>query len=223
MRLDIRDVILVLGKTGYGKTWWTRLFTHSAKRLFVYDPLLKYDSVHFFANSSYLLETLEPEIEEFRIGISDPSEISVLGNVSFVKGNNILVLEELSTIFSRGQVTPQWAKRLIFLGRHRACSIIAIAQRPYSIPIDLRSQANRVISFAQMEGDDLSWLHDIYGNECIKKLPFLPPFTCIDYDGQEVCQYSIKTGIKSVFHVELESRPSNLFRFSEEKNLCLSP
>lgn len=200
-----REVIIILGKTGCGKSWWAKHAVKESERLAVFDPL---------GSPEYRVQWIAPDDidgmedayrqREFRMGIVDPEGLESLGSFAYAYGPVTLVLEEFSTIQDKGQRPPEWLRRLIFLGRHKAVNLVAVAQRAVSIPIELRSQASRIVSFAQHEADDLGWLEEFYGPDITDTVPDLPKFTCVDYrTSGEIDRYSIQPIIKTAFGVEL--------------------
>lgn len=193
-----RDVILVLGKTGYGKSVWTKAFTKPCKRLLLYDLCREYPNVSY-VDGDTLLDISEAQQQsgtsllpkEFRLGVWKDSDIDIAGSLAFCEGDCTFTIEETSTIYSRGENVPAWLREIIFIGRHRRVSLIATAQRAASIPIDLRSQANRVVTFCQAEGRDMQWLDDYYG-ERSEEISTLPKLECLDFKDGEISRYSIQ-------------------------------
>lgn len=203
-----REVIIILGKTGCGKSWWAKHAVSASERLAVFDPL---------QSPEYRVEWVKPDDidgmeaqyreREFRFGIWDPDGLESLGAFAYAYGPVTLVLEEFSTITEKGQRPPDWLRRLIFLGRHRAVNLVAVAQRAVSIPIELRSQASRIVSFSQHESDDVDWLGEFYGPDVADMLPDLPKFECIDYRlGGGVERYSIKPTVQATFGITLSEK-----------------
>ena len=226
-----REVIIVLGKTGCGKSWWAKHAVQASERLAVFDPL---------QSPEYRVAWVEPEDtdalegqyrqKQFRVGVYDPDSLPSLGSYAFAYGGPevmeyhgtkawfdgqqgmatgplTLVLEEFSTITEKGQRPPDWLRRLIFLGRHKGVSLVAVAQRAVSIPIELRSQASRIVSFAQHEADDVDWLEEFYGPDVADELPDLPKFECVDYRlGGTVERYSIRPTVQATFGVDLSKK-----------------
>lgn len=193
-----RDVLACIGKTGYGKSTWMKLYTEYHTRLFIYDPKHSYPNVHWVENVLEIEEIMnDPEIKMFRLGISSPDEVPFLAAQSMMAGNNLLVIEECATVFDKGQRSlPDSLKHIIFLGREGRVSIAMVAQRASYIPIDMRSQCSRIITFNQHEGSDVDWLNDFFSKEQTKNMSHLPKLVCYDYDGEkegdQVVQYSIK-------------------------------
>lgn len=206
-----REIVLVMGMTGWGKSWWSKLYHQGFSRSFVYDPAMSFQAL--YKPAEMIVDTLhenEHAPQNFRFGFVESEEAQQIGSLSFVLENNIMFLEECSAIFEKGQARmPDWAKRLCFYGRHRSCSIVLIAQRPTYIPIDFRSQANRVISFCQHETSDMDWLQDFFGREKMKSLTSLPKFTCFDWHNGICSQYSIVDRVRDVFGISLDMSQSN--------------
>lgn len=202
-----RDIVLVMGMTGYGKSWWTKLFHRGYRRTVVYDPAASFE-VKEWLDPEEILERLlsEKPPSQFDYGFVDPDAVEGIGDLLFSVGENLYIVEELATVFEKGLMrTPQWAKNMCFFGRHRACSLVLVAQRPTYIPIDFRSQANRVITFCQHEGVDMDWLTDFYGKERMKRLASLPKFSCFDYHNGEVKEYSIRPQVEKIFGIKLDN------------------
>lgn len=200
-----REVIIVLGKTGQGKSVWTRNFLASRSRIFAFDPVREFqgayhDSATDFAEYvDYLNTTPEASFfddaaihknKTFTVAMSDLNNLDLLGSAAFLTGNCVLMLEELAYCFETRR-PPQWLRDIIFLGRHRGVSLLVTAQRPMSVPIDLRSQATRIISFAQHEGADVDWLKNYFGN-AVWQLPDLPVLECLDAENGKVSRYKIE-------------------------------
>jgi hypothetical protein len=185
----MREIIIVLGKTGMGKSVWTRKKCAAIPRLFVFDPLRSFQVD--YCNEEQLLDFYENEIPaNFRIGTSDFYSLDILGSIAMLTGNCYFVIEECAVAFEKSGRLPDWMQEIVFLGRHNNTSLIITAQRAASIPIDLRSQATRIVSFAQHEGEDVSWLKTYLGDK-IKLLPQLQKLQCFDADSQEIKQYTI--------------------------------
>lgn len=183
-----REIIFVLGKTGYGKSVWARGYSANINRLLVYDPMASWPTVPFYPGADDRLFTAYDLAREHpqnavKIGVYEPELVPILGNMAFVLENNLMVVEEVSTVFRNTKKLEDWARHLLFIGRHRRCSLILIAQRALSIPIDFRSQATRVVTFNQTEARDHQWLSQYFRNRT-DEIGDLPPLTCLDSDAR---------------------------------------
>ena len=206
-----REIVLVMGMTGWGKSLWSKLYHRKWKRSLVYDPFMSFPHVMWAPMQQHVDELMEdPEhtkTQLFQRGFPDTDDIPQAGAITFVLGDMILFIEECASVFEKGQARmPEWAKRLCFYGRHNSCSLVLIAQRPTYIPIDFRSQANRVVSFCQHEDADMQWLGDFYGKERMDRLLSIPKFTCFDWHNGEVHEYSIVDSVEKTFGIKLDKR-----------------
>lgn len=203
----IREIVLIMGMTGWGKSWFAKLYSRLFDRRLIYDPTMTFPVERYDTIDNINAELLDEEPpKKFNYGFVDPDELPAAGGALFAIGDNLLVIEECATVFDKGLARlPEWGKRHCFYGRHRSCSIVLIAQRPTYMPIDFRSQANRVVTFCQHEGADMNWLQDFYGKERMEHMLQLPKFTCMDWHNGVVKEYSIKEKVLEVFHVKLDS------------------
>lgn len=196
-----REIIIVLGKTGYGKSRWTWEYLSGEPRVFCYDPMhdapnmrwMNADEVIRWHDMNPVPSEYDPQHPKryYRIATDDEDSRDTFGHLAFLRGNCIFAVEEASLVFEQGERISGWCKNIVFVGRHRNVSLLVTAQRAASIPIALRSQASRVVSFGQHEGDDLRWLKGFYG-DAISELPLLPRLACLDSTEGEITRYSIK-------------------------------
>src|SRR5258708_6998537 len=138
-----REVVLVCGVTGSGKTTWAREFTREFSRLFVYDIAASFKVD--YVDSQTLAHFSESPSKNFRLGCYSPYDTNVLTAAAYVVGNCWLVLEEISTLYNIGARIHGPLQEAVLLGRQRALSLLIISQRASYIPITLRSQASRII------------------------------------------------------------------------------
>lgn len=203
----VREIVLVMGMTGWGKSWWTKLYSRLFPRKLIYDPSATFP-VDQYRPIEDIVEDLfdsEKKIQAFNWGFIGQDDVPQAASALFVVENNMLIVEECATVFEKGLARlPEWGKRHCFYGRHRSCSIVLIAQRPTYIPIDFRSQANRVITFCQHEDADMGWLGGFFGKERMDRMLTIPKFTCFDWHNGVVKEYSIRNQVKQVFDVSLD-------------------
>jgi len=198
-----RDITLVLGKTGSGKSLWCKLFTENNKRLFVFDPMASFENVEWLDHEKLFERFDDSAMEsEFRFGAFEFEALETFGSMAFVTGDNLLILEESSQVFQKGCALPDWANKLTFMGRHEACSMLITAQRASSIPIDLRSQANRVVSFKQTEITDMKWLSEFFDKSQLNEITLLPPGECLDFNDNVVSRVDIRPQVKKRFNID---------------------
>jgi len=204
-----REIVLVMGMTGWGKSWWSKLYSKPHTKKLVYDPTMTFPVDEYLPVADIIEHVEHDEKYEHRynFGFLDADSIPAAAGLLFIKGKNLFVVEECATVFEKGLARlPEWGKRHCFLGRHQSCSILLIAQRPTYMPIDFRSQSNRVITFCQHEDTDMDWLQGFFGKERMERMLQLPKFTCFDWHNGVVSEYSIVLRVKEEFDVLLDIR-----------------
>lgn len=190
-----RDVIIILGKTGYGKSTWLHKYCAGVPRRFCFDPFRKFPAEYL--DEKQILEKHEQGVfrnqAAYSIGSHYLPDLSLLGSVSYLTGNCAFIIEECGFAFAKGERIDDWLAEAIFLGRHQSLTLIFTAQRAVSIPIELRSQASRFVSFRQTERRDVDWcreyLDDVDTELGIDLLPGLEKLECLDSDGETVSRY----------------------------------
>lgn len=184
-----REVVLVLGETGSGKTTWAKKYTDAETRLFVYD--IAHDFRANYVSSDELIELQDEPPAQFRIGVWTPDDVEPLTASAYLWGNCTLVLEELSTLYRTGERISGPIAEVVYLGRHQTVSLVCIAQRATSIPVAIRSQASRIVSFRQQEDDDVKALVGKFGKENAQKLTRMQDLHCIDWHKGDITEYKI--------------------------------
>lgn len=191
--LKQREVIGVLGKTGQGKSVWSRSYLVNKKRVFIFDPVMD-TPAEYLTNATEIADAVDTihnkEREQFCFACANLDHLELLGSGAFLCGNNILFIEESAYCFQPRQRSPQWLRDIIFLGRHRSVSLMITAQRAVSIPIDLRSQFSRLISFSQHESSDVDWMRDYFGEQTWD-IPDLSILECLDSHKGEINRYRL--------------------------------
>jgi DNA helicase HerA-like ATPase len=187
-----REVIIILGKTGFGKSTWLKKYLAGIPRSFIFDPFRDIQAQYLTPDE--LIAAHESKAFQraasFSIGAYSPNDFDLIGSIAFLTGQCHLVIEECGVAFYKGERIPEWLQEAIFLGRHVSLSLIFTAQRAASIPIDLRSQASRFVSFRQTEQHDLKWARDYLGDH-FPDLPYLDELECLDADNKSVTRYRI--------------------------------
>jgi hypothetical protein len=185
------EVIIILGKRGYGKSTWLQKYGASLPRIFIFDPLKKFPA-EYVTGDELITRFEEGKLKDgpLKIACHQLIDFDVIGSIAYLSGNNHFIIEECGYCFFKGERIPEWLQELVFLGRHQGVSLIMTAQRAASIPIELRSQASRFISFRQTETSDIKWTGEYIGDR-YKELPHLEKLECLDSDGDSVSHYRI--------------------------------
>jgi hypothetical protein len=188
-----RDFILIVGNQGCGKSVWAKSYAAAHDRLLVFDPMGSYSRVDFMTDTDeWAEEVANARLNVFRYGRIMPDDLDILGNVAMGAGNCTLVIEECAIIFERGEKLADWMKRLVFMGRHQSVNLVLIAQRAAKVPIDIRSQASRLITFKQTEPNDVAAVAERVGGDVYDEIFTLPELHCIDWENGETRRYAVR-------------------------------
>lgn len=185
-----REIIIVLGRTGQGKTTWVKRYIQGVSRLAVWDPKRSYP-VEWPEDFAAWFEQHGTDAR-FRVGGFYDEDVETVGSIAYACQQTTLVLEECAFVFNPRQELPDWARECIYLGRERGVSVVAVAQRPKSIHIALRSQATRIICFNQREISDCEWIADSFGDIPLEAIPELEPLECLDIEANSVRRYRVQ-------------------------------
>lgn len=188
-----RDVILISGQTGTGKTTLARRMFGETPRAFLADAGFEEFPARYFgeypslvqhlsaigAFSDFRSSSLRLSHVPFRVAYTPRlNEHALIFDTAVELGNLTLFLEEADRFADPGQL-PEYDE-VITRGRHYGISIVAISTHPYGLPKELRRQATRIIAFHQDEPSDLDYLADRIG-EAAYTLPQLPRFSYLDW------------------------------------------
>ena len=156
-----RDVVLVFGMTGMGKTWYTRRMLRSIHRAVIMDPQDEYREFQRFEDIGLALEHMERPV--FRITHGEPANFKWLCLGARSAGRCWLVIEEAQLIMPAGPEPSREFLDVIYRGRHQEVSVLLVSQRPTTVHIAARSQWSHLITFKQMERADVQWLEATTG------------------------------------------------------------
>lgn len=136
-------------------------------------------------------QSLQNKGASFRIGTDNPELFPAFGALAYGLGDCVVVIEECAVFFPRGKTLLPWTNRLVYMGRHQQVNLLCIAQRASSIPIQLRSQALRLVSFNQQERDDVLSVCARIGNKYRETLQRLEVLQCLDHEEGHVRNYRL--------------------------------
>jgi len=181
-----RNVRLILGKTGSGKTTLARQFVKTLPRALILDggfcefPAVPFQDVK--ALHTYL-DAAGNAGGNFRASYTPlRSEIPTLFNWARELGNAeemTLVLEECDR-FPTAESRPHF-EELVQRGRHYGVHILGLTTHPYAVDIDLRRQATEIFSFRQHEPNDLKWLSAVMTPEALSAIMALGDYEYIKW------------------------------------------
>jgi len=170
----IREIILIFGRTGSGKTTLAKELIRERQRVIIVDALLEYDEGLIFYSLNEMIDyilTNKTYNDNFKYvcRFDNDIEIDYLFELCYILGNLTLVVEESEIYINPFQKVNSNFLRLVRYGRHKAVSIIAIGRRVVELSNDIRSQVNKIYSFKQVNPLDIQILRK-YGFQRIENL-----------------------------------------------------
>jgi hypothetical protein len=173
-----REVILVVGKTGHGKTLWTRRYVFDRRRVIILDPMLEYEGIQFDDTSDLLDHVAKNRFYQVRTewaeDAPDLAKIAMAAGQCVKRGKPMphprctdvcLVIDEAGrAIPSRTTLDPA-IEDVIYRGRHRHVTLVNVTQRASTLSIAARSQWTRLVCFWQTEDADVKWIQSQAGSK----------------------------------------------------------
>ena len=183
-----REIVLVLGQTGCGKTTWAKKYVQGLNRVLVVDASFNEFGVPQYHDLDQLVAGIDGRAF-FRAAYTPRTfEMPLMFDIARVKGSEKdaagrargihLILEEADRLDDPSYFLEY--DEAISRGRHYGISIVGISLYPAKLPAMLRRQATRVIAFRQIEPRDIDYLAEIIG-PAADELPDLPPFHFVDW------------------------------------------
>lgn len=186
-----REVDLVVGKTGHGKTYWTQRYIRDHKRVIILDPMLEYDG-EMFEDPQKLIDYIEDK-RVYQVRMEYAEDAGNLAKIAMAaagpcqhKGKPMphrgcrdvtLVIDEAGRALpSGGKHIDPAIEDVIYRGRHFHVTLVNVTQRASTLSIAARSQWTRLISFWQTEDADVKWVQSQAGEkldlEHLRKLEY---------------------------------------------------
>jgi DNA helicase HerA-like ATPase len=173
-------IIFITGRKGSGKTTLSNEIAQTAmlggRRVIVIAPMGGIELPGCPVISS-LPELLEDKTRG-RSFVVQPDSDELAAKVlqyGYLVGNCVLVVDEIDLYANN--TSPMWeTMNIIRYGRHRACSLVGISQRPANVVRDLTAQADYLIMFQSTENRDIEYLAGRIGPELGEQVRNLAQF-----------------------------------------------
>lgn len=184
-----REVVLISGKSTMGKSCFADELLYNYNRVIILDPDLEHDGKLLFTLSNIRLHCTSNPL--YRVKTENVLIFENLCEFIFeqAKPNQriLFCIEEITrlNLDARLDRFPQF-KRIVFAGGHTGVDLYILAQRISSIPISLRSQYTKIITFCQTEPDDLKYFKSVSQDELMQEIPRLQPREYIEITSQQI-------------------------------------
>jgi len=159
----VREVIIIFGKTGSGKSYFAKNLLKKYNRVIIIDSQFEYNDGIIFENyldlANYYLENL-PDDFKFICRFSNDNDIEYLFKFVYDAKNLLLVCEEAEIYISPDARQGNFL-RLVRYGRHSQISLLLVARRSSELSLHVRAQVTRLISFKQTDINDIKKMESL--------------------------------------------------------------
>lgn len=177
---------LILGKTGSGKSYYTKDELKKHPRVLVYDVIGEYTDGVVFEDFPSLYDFLDKRFySDFRAiyrPLDPPGEFDMICSIVYTMYDMVFIVEEVDT-FSVNSISLPFAN-IIQRGRHNEISLWGISQRPYRVNRTLSSQCKEVICFRMTEPRDVDYIRFLMGDKAAEEVKNLKLFYYVYWKGQ---------------------------------------
>lgn len=172
------DKILILGRSGCGKSYLGKIIQKAFPRKFIFDSLHEYESSendisNFSEFSSFVVEiennpqkyTKFTRVIRFSIDEENREEVfNQMIRVLYHIGNLTIVIEEVQNFCSTHGM-PEFLKFSMTTGRHKNLSFIMTTQRPALLHKTILSQCTHVFCGSMIDKNDLQYVAKFMGKD----------------------------------------------------------
>jgi energy-coupling factor transporter ATP-binding protein EcfA2 len=196
MKLTAKDVLLVVGKRGAGKTTWVQKnIVKKSRRVIVFDPHAEYATQQRVNIDELCADSSVLDAEALSLGVTpkwhnskDCSEqFELFADLMESAENAVIVVDECRLL---RRYAAEALDTISCQSRHWGCPLVMVAQRAIQIPKDSREQASHIVSFLQSSPDDVAALVDICGEDAfgVKSLPRYESFAWCEDEAFGKCE-----------------------------------
>ena len=195
------QIIVILGRKHYGKTYMAKYLIKDKPRVLIYDPNRQFsdcgviindpvDVIEYYKrnyNGNFRI-VYQPEFYVFEtkkdILLSEFENICHFVNVA----KDLYFLIDEVDKYVQATSCPAFFNNLIQRGRHIGVSLIITTRRHVETSRHLTAQADVLYSFNQVEPNDIKYLKTVVGS-IAERIPSLPPYHYIKYENGEATEH----------------------------------
>lgn len=186
--LKKNNITIIVGRKGCGKSTLAKSLIRPVRRLVILDPQSEYNigvkvnNFHQFTDAVQRYRFAEDvKITYFPQDRKDAKFMfSLICDVVYEMKDVTFVVEELGYFMSATSFPPSFA-RLVMGSRHQRVNILGITQRATKIPRDLRSQADVIFTFQQVEPLDVKYISEFMEMENVRQVKDLSDHRFIEW------------------------------------------
>ncbi len=156
MKLEAHEAVLVVGLRGSGKTYFTNntlLPAHESAA--VWDPHANYDVAYYEQGKVPSFAQKWGHRVPFTASKAYCDAFIAFANEAFKKRPQVIIVDEVPLLMTH----KSGEDSLIMLAtqcRHAGAALVVVAQRAFGVPITVRSQCSRYVSFQQVNRYDIA-------------------------------------------------------------------
>lgn len=166
-----RRIILVVGKTGCGKSHLVKSLLPLAKRLVILDIQGEYPDPQYPLHDVTIFDDFD-DFKTFMLKNLDMQRFTAVCRFDYIEDyeaaievayhaeNLTVVVEEAHNFGNAHKMTPVF-ERIVRLGRHHSITVIAISQRLMDLNTLVRSNADAIVCFALSMPADVKYLEQV--------------------------------------------------------------
>lgn len=160
------DRTLIVGKTGSGKTYASKLL------LSKYPRVLYLDGLHRLDLEVSTLEQAQEQMSEdvFQVCVDDNDIFTELVDSHFDTGGFVIYIDEVYSICPPQKATPEIINRIWTRGRGNNIGAWAATQRPSWLPLFLLSESEHYLIFKLQLEEDRKRMSKIVGPKALQTI-----------------------------------------------------
>jgi hypothetical protein len=188
--INENELILVGGKSKNGKSHFTNDLIYKFPRTIILDPKRQYDGK--LLNSMASIKKYTEGNPVFRVMTGNVLLFTDLCRHAFDEskrsglGITLCVEETQRVIPDKNKKICDGLYDIVYRGGSVRVNLVMVAQRLTSIPITVRSQYTKLVTFNQTEPEDLKYFKSISQDPIMLEIPRLPVREYIEITTQQI-------------------------------------